>query len=74
MLGVIGTLGGIATGVVLGALVVDVVTVTAGATNPDPPLVLTFDWPLLALGFAALVVLAATLVATASRHVSRRPV
>jgi hypothetical protein len=72
MLTVIGTLGGIATGVVLGALVVDVVTVTAGATNPEPPLVLAFDWPLLALGFAAVAVLAATLVATATRHVSRK--
>jgi ABC-type antimicrobial peptide transport system permease subunit len=73
MLGVLGTLGGIATGVVLGALVVDVVTVTAGATNPDPPLVLAFDWPLLVLGFAAVVVLAAALVATATRRVARRP-
>jgi hypothetical protein len=48
-----GVVGGIATGGILVALVSSVVAVTAGATTPLPPLVVSLDLPLLALGFGA---------------------
>src|SRR6185312_5361003 len=44
-----GTLGGIALGAILSALVISLVAVTAGATAPEPPLQLSLDLPLLAL-------------------------
>jgi FtsX-like permease family protein len=69
LLGVLGSIGGIATGVALSALVVDVVTVTAQGTNPDPPLRLALDWPLLVLGLAVVVVAAAALVGAATHRV-----
>ena len=64
-----GVLGGIATGAILVALVSSIVAVTAGATTPLPPLVVSVDWPLLVLGFAAFVVgaFAAVHAATARR-------
>jgi predicted lysophospholipase L1 biosynthesis ABC-type transport system permease subunit len=71
LLGALGGLGGIATGVALSALVVDVVTVTAGGTAAEPPLALALDWPLLVAGFAALVA-AATGLVVASTHSLRR--
>jgi ABC-type antimicrobial peptide transport system permease subunit len=62
LVGAAGVAGGIATGAILAALVSSVVAVTAGATQPLPPLVLAFDWPLLAVGGALFVVAAATVV------------
>jgi hypothetical protein len=58
----VGTLGGLATGAVLSALVVDTVAVTANAAEPLPPLRLVVDWPLLALGVAAFLALSAAVV------------
>jgi len=48
-----GLVGGLATGAVLGALVIDLVTLTANAGQPQPPLVLVVDAPLVALGALA---------------------
>lgn len=59
----IGLAGGIATGAALGGLVVGVVTLTANASSPEPPLRLEVDWPLLAAGLAAYAVLVVALVA-----------
>ncbi len=63
--------GGIATGALLVALVTSVVAVTAGATTPLPPLVVSLDWPLLALVGAAFVVAAGALVGAATARVAR---
>jgi hypothetical protein len=52
----VGVLGGLAAGAAVGALVADVVTVTAGAGTPVPSLQLAFDWPVVVV---ALVVVAA---------------
>ncbi len=51
----VGIGGGIAAGAVVSALVVAVVSVTAGAGTPLPPLVLVFDWPLAAIALVCLV-------------------
>jgi predicted lysophospholipase L1 biosynthesis ABC-type transport system permease subunit len=63
-----GLVGGLITGAVLAGLVTDVVSVTARARAPEPPLELSLD-PL-AIGLAALayVVLAAGLVVLATRR------
>jgi predicted lysophospholipase L1 biosynthesis ABC-type transport system permease subunit len=53
----LGLVGGVVTGAVLGALVIDLVTLTANAGEPRPPLRLVVDWPVVlagALGYAAL--------------------
>ncbi|HEY6030627.1 MAG TPA: hypothetical protein VIU44_08690, partial [Gaiellaceae bacterium] len=42
----VGVLGGIATGAVLSALVLDLVRVTANVAAPEPPLALTLGWRL----------------------------
>jgi hypothetical protein len=61
-----GAAGGLAAGVAVGALVVSVVTVTAGATAPMPPLERVADWPLVLLALASLAAASgiASLVAT----------
>jgi hypothetical protein len=68
----VGLGGGIATGAALSGLVVGVVTLTANASSPEPPLQLAVDWPLLAAGLAAYAVLVIGLVAvltwSAFRH------
>jgi MFS family permease len=56
-----GTLLGLGLGAILSTIVVDVVRVTAGGLLPEPPLLLSLDWPLL-LGGIGLFVLAATVV------------
>jgi hypothetical protein len=65
----VGVAGGIATGAVLAALVLSLVRATANLAAPQPPLALTVDWRLVAVGAAALVVVGAAAVATAS-HVA----
>lgn len=69
----LGLAGGLATAAVLLALVVDLVALTANATAPAPPLVLGIDWALVALFVAAYAVLAAALVATATKKGYRLP-
>jgi hypothetical protein len=68
---VVGALGGIATGAVLAALIIALVTLTAAAGAPEPPLVLAVDWPILLLGFAAFIAIAALLVVVATRRAFR---
>src|SRR4029077_9674052 len=65
---VLGLAGGVAAGAIVSALVVSVVTVTAGAGVALPPLELTIDWRLagIALATLGLVSLLAALLAT--RH------
>jgi hypothetical protein len=69
-----GLLGGIAAGAVLSALVVDLVALTANATTPEPPLLLTVDWLRIALAVAGYAVLAAALVWAATWNSFRAPV
>jgi MFS family permease len=57
-----GVLLGLGLGAILSTIVVDVVRVTAGGEPPEPPLLLSFDWPLL-LGGIGLFVLVAIVVA-----------
>ena len=58
-----GIVGGVLTGVVLGALVLDLVKLTAGALPAQPPLVLSVDWALLLLAVVAFALLAVGIVA-----------
>src|SRR5207245_2812361 len=57
-----GLLGGIAAGAILSALVLSLVTLTASAARPEPPLRLTLDAGLLLAAIAAYAVVAAGLV------------
>ncbi len=68
VVGLLGLGGGIAAGGIVGALVVAVVTVTAGAGSALPPLALDFDWPLVAAGLAALALAAAAGATVAARR------
>ncbi|HEY7196660.1 MAG TPA: hypothetical protein VH306_05715 [Gaiellaceae bacterium] len=67
----LGLLGGLATAAVLGTLVVDLVRVTANAAAPEPPLRLAVDWPRVALWVAVYALVAAALVALATRRAVR---
>jgi ABC-type lipoprotein release transport system permease subunit len=71
MAGVAGALGGFATGLVLSLLVVRFVELTANATAPEPPLALSVDWPALLLAAAVAGLVAAALVALATRQAFR---
>jgi ABC-type antimicrobial peptide transport system permease subunit len=53
VVGLAGVLGGILTGLVLSLLVVGFVELTANATAPNPPLVLSLDWTVVALAALA---------------------
>jgi hypothetical protein len=63
----LGAAGGIATGAVLGALVLDLVQVTASAAAPEPPLALTVGWRVVGAGAGALLVAGALALAAATR-------
>jgi hypothetical protein len=63
----IGGAGGLAAGAIVGALVVSVVTVTAGATQPLPPLQHVSDWPLVLLALVVLGAVSAPVVYTVAR-------
>jgi hypothetical protein len=61
----------------MSALVVDLVSLTANATVPEPPLLLALDWRLVGLGFAGYVLVASVLVVLATsrlRLAAARPV
>jgi hypothetical protein len=68
-----GIVGGVVLGVILSALVIDLVSVTAGAVEPEPPLLLTLDFPLLAAAAAAYILLAAVLVGVVTSLRGRAP-
>jgi FtsX-like permease family len=67
LIAVFGIIGGLILGAVLSSLVVSLVSVTAGAATPQPPLRLVLDAPLLAAAAAAYVVVATLLVMFATR-------
>jgi hypothetical protein len=62
LVGSFGILGGIALGAILTSLVIALVSVTAGAARPEPPLRLVADVPLLLIAAGAYVAVAALLV------------
>ena len=68
-----GVLGGLGLGALLSALVISLVSVTASAAEPQPPLRLSLDLPLVGLAALGYVVLAALLVAAATTLRGRAP-
>ena len=62
-----GVAGGIVTGVILGALTVGLVRLTAGAGEPVPPLELAIDWPLVGLALAGFIAAALLLAFVVTR-------
>ncbi|HET8606019.1 MAG TPA: hypothetical protein VFL66_03215 [Gaiellaceae bacterium] len=74
VLAAVGVAGGIATGAVLSALVLDLVRVTASAAAPEPPLALTLDWRIVGLGAAGFVAVGAAVLGAATRIGFRRRV
>jgi hypothetical protein len=73
LVAVFGIVGGIALGAVLSALVISLVSVTAGSAKPEPPLLLSLDLPLLAAAAAGYVLLASLLVLAATALRGREP-
>jgi hypothetical protein len=73
LVGAFGIAGGLALGAILSTLVISLVSVTASAAEPEPPLRLSLDLPILAAAAAAYVVLAALLVAAATMLRGRAP-
>jgi hypothetical protein len=68
-----GITGGIVLGAILSALVISLVSVTAAAAEPEPPLRLAVDWGLLAVAAVAYVLLAALLVGAVTSLRGRAP-
>jgi hypothetical protein len=64
----LGLAGGLATAALLSILAVDLVTLTANASAPEPPLALSVDWALVAAACAAYAVAATALVVAATRR------
>jgi hypothetical protein len=74
LVAVFGILGGLATGAVLAALIVALVTLTASAGSAEPPLMLGFNWPVVLLGLVLYGTAAAILVGVATRRAFRHDV
>ena len=68
-----GIVGGLALGAILCAVVIALVSVTASAAEPEPPLRLSVDLPLLALAALLYVALAVLLVGAATSLRGRAP-
>jgi hypothetical protein len=68
-----GIVGGVGLGAILSSLVIALVSVTAAATRPQPPLRLMLDVPLLALAAALYVLVAGLLVGAATALRGRAP-
>jgi hypothetical protein len=64
----LGLLGGLAAAALLAVLAVDLVTLTAGASLPEPPLAIAVDWRLIALACVVYGALTAALVALSARR------
>jgi hypothetical protein len=73
LVAIFGVVGGVLLGTILSTLVISLVSVTASAAEPEPPLVLALDWPLLAIAFVGYVVAAALLVGAATLLRGRAP-
>lgn len=71
LVGTVGALAGMATGAILAELIVALVTLTAGAGTPQPPLRLGLDWPLALLGLAAFSVCSTLIVGIATGRAFR---
>jgi hypothetical protein len=69
VVGMLGLAGGIAAGAIVSALVVSVVTVTAGAQSALPPLQLVLGWPVVLVALGALALTASALAVAAARRV-----
>ena len=67
-----GALGGILIGLVLSALVVGFVELTANATAPEPPLVLSLDWAVVGTAAAAVTAAAVLLVVAVTDRAFRQ--
>ena len=67
-----GAIGGIVTGLLLGAVAVSLVRVTAGAAAAQPPLRLVVDWAVLAAVLAGLALAGAAVVAAVSARAAGR--
>jgi hypothetical protein len=67
----LGLAGAAALGLALSSLVLSVVLVTANATEPMPPLVLTIDWPLLVGLLATTLTLSALLIVAVTARAFR---
>ena len=72
VVGVAGLLGGILTGLVLSLLVVGFVELTANATVPNPPLLLSLDWTVVGIAGTVAVVAAIVLVVLATGRAFRQ--
>ena len=66
LVAVFGVVGGLVLGAILSALVISLVSVTASAAEPEPPLRLSLDLPLLAVAALVYIALAALLVGVAT--------
>jgi len=64
----LGLLGGLIAAALLAVLAVDLVTLTAGASLPEPPLAISVNWALVALACATYGVLTVALVALSTRR------
>jgi hypothetical protein len=73
LVAVFGVAGGVALGTILSTLVISLVSVTASAAEPEPPLRLALDWPLLAIAAACYAAAAVLLVAGATLLRGRAP-
>jgi hypothetical protein len=73
LVAVFGIVGGLALGALLSALVISLVSVTAGSAKPEPPLLLSLDLPLLGAAVIGYVLLAALLVTAATALRGRAP-
>ena len=69
----VGLLGGAALAAGLSVLVVAAVLVTANGGSPEPPLLLSVDWTLLALGVAAYLACALVVVSLVTWNAFREP-
>jgi hypothetical protein len=68
-----GVAGGLLLGTILSTLVISLVSVTASAAEPEPPLRLALDWPLLAIAAAGYALAAVLLVGAATLLRGRAP-
>ena len=71
VVGLAGVFAGVVAGALLALLVTRVVSVTARATAPDPPLQTAFDLRVVAIAVVAYLLLASLLVALATRRAFR---
>jgi ABC-type antimicrobial peptide transport system permease subunit len=73
VVGTAGVVGGILTGLVLSVLVVGFVELTANASSPNPPLVLSLDWLVVVLSGLLAGAVAVALVGLATGRAFRGP-